>query len=73
MTNDARPRRYHYAFALKRVKGGYRVSHVLDFPSRGQADKWSLGLLAEHGDAGSITLERELVNGEVLDAAALKR
>ncbi len=30
-------------------------------------------LLAEHGDAGSITPERELVNGEVLDAAALKR
>jgi hypothetical protein len=55
------------------VKGGYKVSHVLDFPSRGQADKWSLGLLVAHGDAGSITLERELVNGEVLDAAALKR
>jgi len=33
----------------------------------------SLGLLAEHGDAGSITLEREPVNGEVLDAALLKR
>jgi hypothetical protein len=55
------------------VKSGYRVSHVLDFPSRGHADKWSLGLLAEHGDAGSITLERKLVNGEVLDGAALKR
>ena len=25
------PRRYHYAFAVKRVKGGYKVSHVLDF------------------------------------------
>ena len=72
VTND-RPRRYHSAFALEREKGGYKVSHVLDFASRGQADKWSLGLLAEHGDAGSITLERELVNGEVLDAAALKR
>jgi len=68
-----RPRRYHYAFALKRVKGDYKVSHVLDFASRGQADKYSLTLLAEHGDAGSITLERELVNGEVLDAAALRR
>ena len=61
-----RPRRYHYAFALTKVKDGYEVSHVLDFPSRGQADKWSLGLLAKHGDAGSITLERELVNGEVV-------
>jgi hypothetical protein len=68
-----RPRRCHYAFAVKRVKGGYKVSHVLDFPSRGQADKWSLSLLAKHGDAGSITLERELVDGEVLDAATLKR
>jgi hypothetical protein len=72
VTSDS-PRRYHYAFALKRVKGGYKVSHVLDFPSRGQADKWSLGLLSKHGDAGSITLERKLVDGEVLDAATLKR
>jgi len=54
-------------------EGRLQVSHVLDFPSRGQADKWSLGLLAEHGDADSITLERELVEGEVLDAALLKR
>jgi hypothetical protein len=30
-------------------------------------------LLGRDGDAGSITLERELVDGEVLDAAALKR
>ena len=58
MTNDDRPRRYHHAFALQKVKGGYRVSRVLDYASRGQADKASLGLLAEHGDAGSITLER---------------
>jgi hypothetical protein len=72
VTND-RPRRYHYAFALKRVKGGYKVSHVLDYASRGHADIASLKLLAEHGDAGSITLELELVNGEVLDAALLKR
>ncbi len=58
---------------LKRVKGGYRVSQVLDYASRGQADIASLTLLVEHGDAGSITLERELVSGEVLDAAALTR
>ena len=55
------------------MKGGYKVSRVLDFPSRGEADRYSLRLPAEHGDAYSITLERELVNGEVLDAAALKR
>ena len=72
MTPD-RPRRYHYAFALQKVRAGYKVSHVLDHASRGQADIASLRLLVEHGDAGSITLERQLVNGEVLDAAALKR
>ena len=72
MTSE-RPRGYHYAFALKRVKRGYEVSHVLDFASRGQADKYTLSLLAQHGDAGSITLDRVLANGEVLDAAALKR
>ena len=73
MTNDDRPRRYHYAFALRKVKGGYKVSHVLDYASRGQADIASLRLLVEHGDAGSITLERELIKGEILSAAALKR
>jgi hypothetical protein len=72
VTND-RPRRHRYAFALERVKGGYKVSHVLDYASRGQADIASLRLLLEHGDSSSITLERELVNGEVLDAAVLKR
>ncbi len=72
MTLD-RPRRYHYAFALTKVKGGYKVSRVLDYASRGQADIASLRLLVEHGDAGSITLDRELANGEVLSAAALMR
>jgi len=67
------PRRYHYAFALTKVKGGYKVSRLLDYASRGQADIASLRLLVEYGDAGSITLDRELVNGEVLPAAALKR
>ena len=61
------------AFALKRVKGGYKVSHALDYALSGQADIASLRLLVEHGDAGSITLDRELANDEVLGAAALKR
>ncbi len=69
MTNDDRRRRYHYAFAPRKVKGGYKVSHVLDYASRGQADIASLRLLVEHGDAGSITLERELINGEKQGAA----
>jgi hypothetical protein len=65
--------RYHYAVALKKVKGGWRVESALDFPSRGQADKYSLTLLARFGDASSLTLEREIRVGEVLDAATLRR
>ena len=72
LTNAGRPRRYHYAFVPKRVKRGYKVSHVLNYAPPGQADIASLRLLVEHGDAGSIRLD-ELVNGEVLGAAALKR
>jgi hypothetical protein len=53
--------------------GDDKVSHVLDYTSRGQADEASMTLPTEHAYAGSITLDRELVNGEVLDAAALKR
>ena len=74
MTDEPpRPRRYHYAFAVTKVKGGYKVSCVVPFPSRGEADKFSLKLLATYEDTDSITLDRELVNVEVLDAAALRR
>jgi len=72
VTND-RPRRYPYAVALTKVKGGWKVDIAIEKPSRAEADKTSLWLLGQYGDAGSITLERELVSGEVLDAAALKR
>jgi hypothetical protein len=61
-----RPVGRHYAFAVTKVKGGYRVK----FPSRGEADHFSLRLLARHGDAASITLDRELV---VLDPAQIGR
>jgi hypothetical protein len=70
--NDS-PRRYHYAFPLHKVRGGWRVEHVIAFASRGEPDRYSLGLLARHADAGSITLERELHDGEMMDAASLKR
>lgn len=65
-----RPRR-HYAFTMTRVKAGFEVDHVLEFPSRGEADKYSLSLLGRYGDAGAITLDRELANGEVLDRTLL--
>jgi hypothetical protein len=72
-TAASKPRRGRYAFTLEKVKGGFKVSRVREFPSRGEADIESLKLLAIWGDASSITLERELVNGEVLSAAMLKR
>jgi hypothetical protein len=31
-----RPRRYHYAFALQKVRGGWRLSRVLEARSRGE-------------------------------------
>jgi hypothetical protein len=37
---------------------------VSELPTRGEADHSSLTLLGRYGDAGSNTLERELVNGE---------
>ncbi|MFI4933251.1 MAG: hypothetical protein ACHP7N_01410 [Caulobacterales bacterium] len=42
------------------------------YPPR-KADKHSLSLLGRYGDAGAITPERELVDGEVLDGAMLRR
>ena len=72
MTND-RPRHYHYAIAVKRFRGGYKVVARTEHRSRAEADKGSLRLMAHHQDTAAITLERELVNGEVLDAAVLKR
>src|SRR5215831_20815163 len=65
--------RRHFAFAVKPVAGGYEVEHVIEFPTRGQADKEMLRIVGRHGDADSITLDRELRDGEVLDAALLKR
>jgi hypothetical protein len=72
VTNE-QPRRYHYAIAVQRVRRGYKVVARTEHRSRAEADKGSLRLLAHHHDTAAITLERELVNGEVLDVAALKR
>lgn len=66
-------RLHHYAVALKKVKGGWRVESAIAFPYRGRADKYSLTMLAEYGDSASLTVAREIVVGEVLDAATLKR
>jgi hypothetical protein len=67
------PTRRHYAVGLQKVKGGWKVSVAVERPSRAEADKSSLSLVAYHDDARGITLDREIRNGEVLDAAALKR
>jgi len=63
-----RPRRYHYAIAVERVRGGYKAVIAIEYRSRGEADKGSLRLMAHHEDTAAITLD----HGEVLDAAALK-
>jgi hypothetical protein len=68
-----RPPRRHFAVALTRVKGGWRVEHVSEHPSRGEAEKQSLTLLGRYGDAEAITLERDLAEGEVLKAADVGR
>jgi hypothetical protein len=70
-----RPQRRHYAFTVEPVKGGWRVSNVLDYPTRGQADHAMLSLTGRHGDAAeSITLEGlTLKEGDVLPAHLLRR
>jgi hypothetical protein len=69
------PPRHHYACTVEPVKGGWRVSNVLDYPTRGQADHAMLSLAGRHGDAAeSITLEGlTLKEGDVLPAHLLRR
>jgi len=53
-----RPRRYHFAFAMKKAKGGYKVDNVREYKSRGEADIASLTMIARYGDvAGAHRLE----------------
>jgi hypothetical protein len=70
-----RPQRRHYAFTVEPAKGGWRVSNVLDYPTRSQADHAMLSLTGRHGDAAeSITLEGlTLKEGDVLPAHLLRR
>jgi hypothetical protein len=70
-----RPQRRHYAFTVEPVRGGWQVSNVLDYPTRGQADHAMLSLAGRHGDAAeSITLEGvELKEGDLLPAHLLRR
>ena len=55
------------------LMGSQRVVPARGANSRVAKPATNLFLLAQFGDAGSVTQERELVNGEVLSAAALKR
>ncbi|HLK15666.1 MAG TPA: hypothetical protein VKT78_12760 [Fimbriimonadaceae bacterium] len=70
-TAERRPVRRHFAFTVKKVKGGYEVGHVIEHPSRGEANRASLSLLGRYGSGEAITLDRELRNGEVLERGAL--
>ena len=65
--------RFHYAVAVAKVRGGWRVERAVQHLSRGEADKHSLTLFARYGDAEAITLDRPIAEGDVLDAALLKR
>jgi hypothetical protein len=68
------PPRRHYAFTVEPVRGGWRASNVLEYPTRGMADRRMLTLCARYGDAAeSVTLEGTLIEGAVLDATLLKR
>ncbi len=72
MTSD-RADPHHYAIAVRKVRGGYKVILSVEYQSRGEADIGSLRLMANYEDTAAITLDRELVRGEVLSAALLKR
>lgn len=72
MTSDGADR-HHYAIAVRKVRGGYKIVLSVPYRSRGEADIGSLRLMANYEETAAITLDRELVNGEVLSAALLKR
>jgi hypothetical protein len=72
MTERAAPR-HHYAIAVEKVRGGYKVLTAVEHRSRGEADKGSLRLLLRFKDVDAVTLDRELADGEVLPASALRR
>jgi hypothetical protein len=66
--------RRHYAFTLEPAQGGWRVSNVLEYMTRGQADKAMLTLVGRYGDADAVTLiDRPLIEGDILPPAMLKR
>lgn len=59
--------RHHYAFAVEPVKDGWRIVFILDFKSRGEADRYMLKLAARYGDnARSGTFDGEISEGDVI-------
>jgi hypothetical protein len=50
------------------VRGCVRVSEVEEWPSRGEAERASLRLLAHYGAASVTSLERDLISGDVIAA-----
>jgi hypothetical protein len=58
----------HFAFVPTKVRGGVRVDHVTEWPSRGEAERHSLRLLGRDGAGSVASLERDLVSGDVIPA-----
>ena len=66
------PIRRHYALTPEKVKGGWRVDHLQEHKSRGEAERASLTLLGRYGAGAAVTtMDHELANGEVIDDATL--
>jgi hypothetical protein len=62
--------RHHYTVVSKKTRGGRLIERATEYPSRGEADIASLGLIRQHGlDAvAAVTVERELHAGDLLQA-----
>jgi hypothetical protein len=68
-----RPRRYHYAFVPVARGGKFEVTHLLEFASRGEADRASLRFLPRWGDSAAISTLHELNNGDLVEPAVIGR
>lgn len=58
---------HHYAFVPEKTRKGIRVSHVMEYRSRGEADIASLRLAGRHGDGSAASIEGPLVDGDLID------
>jgi hypothetical protein len=64
----------HFAFTMTPARLAWRVAHVSEHNSRGEADVASLTLLGRYaGEVGSVTVNRELKSGDVVSESELRR